>query len=342
MRGFVTIGIALGVTFPGLALAQPPAPPSVEVGVQASIQIEQEAARAWSPRITLNLTPTTALEGTADIRPAQQTSFARLSGQAYSLHWRQTLFTSGRWQVFGVLGAGGGRLVHDVPDIPDVSPAYTYVDSGLAAHLGPAVQFEAARWLALRADLRLTAGNGSGIRGMVGAVVPLGRFRAGDRPAGGKAPLAAWGRVTPGREVWVTTSTGALVHGEVSAFSDTSVTLRRQRDTVNINLADVTRVEGRDSLRNGITIGGISGAASGAALIAWAASVICETDSCDQVAVVAMTLGAASGAAIGGLVGAMVDSLLPGRQTLFEKTGVRVTPVVTARSKTIGVTVEWR
>jgi hypothetical protein len=267
----------------------------------------------------------------------------------YSLHWRQTLFTSGRWQVFGVLGAGGGRLVQDIPeqifegrDGPEVFPAHTFVDSGFAAHLGPAVQFEAAPWLALRADLRLTAGHSSGMRGLVGAVVPLGRFRAGDRPAGPTPPLAAWERVKPGREVWVTTAAGALEHGEVSVISDSSLTIRKRSGEVTLNLADIRLVEGRDSLKNGIVIGGITGAVSGGALLGWAASVFCETDSCDQIEVVAVAMGAAGGALIGGLTGAMVDGLIPGKKTLFESTGIRVIPVVSSRTKAIGLTVRWR
>ncbi len=350
MKTYLCMAVILVAAMPPAALAQPPDPPRVEVSAQAAIQIEQERARAWSPRITLNLTPQSAIEATADFRPERQLSFGtRISSQAYSLQWRQSLFSSGRWQVFGVLGAGGGRLVQDIPeqvypgrDGPQVFPAFTYVDSGFAAHLGPAVQFEIAPWLALRGDVRLTAGHSSGLRGLIGAAVPIGRFRAGDRPTGPTPPLAAWGRVKPGREVWVTTAAGAMIHGEVAAISDSSVRIRKQRDEVSVNLDEVRLVEGRDSLKNGIIIGGASGAVSGAALLAWAASVLCETDSCDQIEVVAIAMGAASGAVIGGLIGGMVDGIIPGRQTLYEKTGIRVSPVLSPRTRALDITIRWR
>lgn len=181
----LTVVFALVAALPGLALAQPPDSPRVELGAQASVQTGQAGAVTWSPRLTLFLTPLTAIEGSADFRRPNTDLFGtRTSGQAYTLHWRQTLFTAGRWKVFGVLGVGGSRQVLEFPDQvfqgrdgPEVFPAHTLVDTGLAVQLGPAVQVEVARWLALRGDLRLTAGDNGGLRGMVGAVVPVGRYR---------------------------------------------------------------------------------------------------------------------------------------------------------------------
>lgn len=352
MTRLLTAAVAVVAAMPGMALAQVPDPPRVEWGAQASSQTGELRSLSWSPRITLNLTPLTAIEATADIRPAGGDTFGtRTSGQAYSLHWRQALFAAGRWRVFGVFGAGTSRRVQDFPgwvfegrDEPQVMPPHRYVDSSLAVHLGPAVQFEAVPWLALRGDLRLTASHSGGLRGMVGAVVPIGRFRAGDRPglAGPTPPLAAWQRVKPGREVWVTTTTGSLVHGEISAISGHSLSVRQQRGEVTVALDDVRLVEGRDSLRNGIMIGAGSGAVGGSILFGWAASAFCESDSCDPVAGVALALGAASGAAVGGLLGAMVDGVIPGRQTLFSTNTIGLTPTVTPTSKALEVTLSWR
>ena len=356
MRNSVGAAISfLLLTNPSAALAQPPGPPAVEVGVQVSRKIAEPAVVpvSWSPRVTLNLTHLTAIEVTADIQNAFMEEFEgspRTSARGFSAHWRQTLFTSGRWQVFGVLGAGMNRVEQNYPerifqgrDGPEVMPAFTFVDSEPVVHLGPGVQVEVAPWLALRGDVRLTVGdNNGGVRGMVGAVIPLGRFRAGDRPTGAALPLAAWSRVKPGREVWVTTVDGAMVHGEVSSVSNNSLRVRKRNDDVTVSLADVRLIEGRDSLKNGMIIGGLTGAASGAALLAWAASVFCETDSCDQIEVVAIAMGAAGGALIGGLTGAMVDGLIPGRQTLFEKTGLRVIPVLSPNTKAVRLTIGWR
>ena len=336
---------------PRVALAQPPSPPVVELGAQVSKKIDDPGGITWTPRITFNLTHLTALEGTAEIRKSFENEFGtRTSARGYSGHWRQTLYTSGRWQVFGALGAGINRVEQNFPerivqgrDGPVVIPASTFVDSDFVAHLGPAVQVELAPWLALRGDVRLTVGdNNGGIRGMVGGVIPLGRFRAGDRPAGPAPPLAAWQRVKPGREVWVTTSAGSLVHGEIAAISNSTLTLRQQTRDITIRLDEVRQVEGRDSLKNGFFIGAAAGAVSGGVLFGWASSVFCESDSCDGLEAVAVVFGAASGVAVGGLLGMMVDGLIPGKQSLFEESRIRVIPILADKTKGIDIAISLR
>ena len=352
MRSFLTFAVVAVATFPGRALAQPPSPPTVEASVQLSRKIDDPAPVTWSPRITLNLSHLTAIEGTADIVKSFVEPYeggTRTSSRGFGAHWRQTLFTSGRWQFFGVLGAGTNRVEHNFPerifqgrDGPEVFPADTFVDTDFVAHLGPGVQVELAPWLALRGDVRLTVGdNNGGVRGMVGGVTPIGRFRAGDRPAGSTPPLAAWQRVKPGREVWVTTGSGSLVHGEIAAISNSTLTLRQQNRDVTIRLDEVRLVEARDSLENGFLIGGASGAVAGGLLFGWAASTFCESESCDGVEGVAVLLGAASGIAVGGLLGAMVDGLIPGKQSLFERAGTRVIPIVSPEKKAVRITIDW-
>jgi len=343
----------LMAALPGVALAQPPSPPAVEVGAYASKKIDDRARVTWSPRITLNLAHLTAIEGTADIQNPFGPEFEggpRTSARGLGAHWRQTLFTSGRWQIFGVLGAGMNRVEQDVPDRiiegrngPEVIPAHTLVNTDPVVHFGPAVQVELAPWLALRSDVRLTIGdNNGGLRGMMGGVIPIGRLRAGDRPLGPTPPLAAWQRVKPGREVWVTSNTGSLVHGEVAAISDSSLTVRQQGRDVTMRLDDVRLVEGRDSLKNGFFIGAAAGAVSGGVLFGWASSVFCESDSCDGLEAVAVLFGAASGVAVGGLLGMMVDGIIPGRQTLFGGNTILVAPVMTPDKKAVDVTIRWR
>lgn len=351
MSRFITTAIALVAALPGIALAQPPDPPKIEWGVQASTQTGEEGATTWSPRLTVNFTPLTAIEASADFRQPKASPFGtRTTGQAYTLHWRQTLFTSGRWQVFGVFGAGGTRRVYKFPeqifegrDGPQVIPAHSFVESGLAVQIGPAVQVEVARWLALRGDLRLTLSDHGGLRGMVGAAVPVGRFRAGDRLGLSRStpPLAAWQRVKPGSEVWITTASGALMHGEVSGISAGNLGLRQRSGEVTVALDDIRLVEGRDSLKNGIVIGGASGALAGGVLFTWAASLLCESEPCDWIETAAFVYGAASGAAVGGLLGAMVDGLITGKQTLFERTGIRVVPVLSPKTRAVSITLYW-
>lgn len=192
----LTVVVALVAAFPGSALAQPDAP-RVELGAQASVQTGQSGGVTWSPRMTLALAPLTAIEVSADIRRSSTDPFGtRVSSQAYTLHWRQTLVTRGRWKVFGVFGVGGSRQVLEFPeqiiagrDGPEIFPPHTFVDRGLTVQLGPAVQFEAAPWLAIRGDVRLDAGDNGGLRGMVGAVVPVGRYRHDARLAEGRDSL---------------------------------------------------------------------------------------------------------------------------------------------------------
>ncbi|MBK9242575.1 MAG: hypothetical protein IPL75_20505 [Acidobacteria bacterium] len=219
----LSVVVALVAALPGLAMAQPPGAPRVEVGVQASVQNGQAGAVTWSPRLTLSLAPLTAVEGSADFRNANTDPFGtRISSQAYTVHWRQTLFTSGRWRVFGVLGVGGSRRVMVFPeqiingrDGPEIFPPHTYVDRGLAVQLGPAVQFEAAPWLALRGDLRLDAGDNGGLRGMLGAVVPVGRYRR-------DVPLAE-GRDSLKNGIIIGASTGALGGGALFTWAANAI-----------------------------------------------------------------------------------------------------------------------
>jgi hypothetical protein len=345
MRSFLALTVVALAALPGQALAQPPRPAAAEVGAHVSRRIDDPAPITWSPRVTLNLTHVTAIEGTADIQKTFGPEYEdgpRTSARGFGVHWRQALFTSGRWQIFGMLGAGLNRGEQNFPerilqgrDGPEVMPAFTFVNTDPVAHLGPAVQVELAPWFALRGDVRLTIGDNNGaLRGMVGGVVPIGRFRAGDRPTGPAPPLAAWQRVKPGREVWVTTGSGSLVHGEIAAISDSTLTVRQESGDVTIRLDEVRLVEGRDSLKNGFFIGGASGGIAGGVLFGWAASTFCE-GACDSVEGVAVLFGAASGAAVGGLLGMMVDGLIPGRQTLFGGNSIRLKPVMTPTKKAV-------
>lgn len=176
----IFLGCALA---PAGAWAQAPSPPKAELGLQASMQTGERNALSWSPRFSLTLTPTSALEFTADVRPARSDPRkVRTSSQWYSVHLRQTLFQRGRWQVSGVVGAGGGQTTMSFPgetvDFGHGMVVYapgTFREAGLAAHVGAAAQYEVSGRFALRADVRATASDSGGLRAMIGGVVPLGR-----------------------------------------------------------------------------------------------------------------------------------------------------------------------
>ena len=364
MRSLLGLVVALMVVMPGVALAQSPDRPVVELGAQGSKRISDEGV-AWALRLTLPLTRRTAIEATADI----QNSFAlkweggtRRSEREFSVHWRQTVFTSGRWQVFGVLGAGRDRVEHNYPERINgagrVEPAHTNVQSEFVAHFGPAVQVELAPWLALRGDLRGTIGDHRGVRGMVGAVIPIGRYRAADPPSP-PAPATAipsakpipaqstpvpdkWRRLKPGREVWVwvTTGTRSLVHGDIVAISDSSLTIREQDREVTIRLDDVRLVEGVDSKKNGFLIGAVPGAVAGGLVFFSAASGICG--SCDINESAWILPGAVAGGIVGGLLGMMVDGLNLGRQTLHGGDTIVVKPILSPTKKAVDFALRWR
>ena len=292
MKSLFALAVALVMVMPGIALAQTFDWRVVELGAQGSKRIHDSAPVALSLRLTvpLHLQRRTAIEVTADIQKSyvferEFGGVTRRSARGFSAHWRQTVFTSGRWQIYGVLGGGRNRVDHDVPeqvfqtkDGPRVTPAYRFAASEFVAHFGPAVEVELAPWLAFRGDLRGTIGDDNrGVRGMVGAVIPFGRSRATGRPAGSTRPPAAWKRVKPGREVWVWLNTNArsLVHGDVVAISDSSLIIREQGRDVTVRLDDVRSVEELDSNTNGFLIGAASGGVAGGLVSLRAASGIC-------------------------------------------------------------------
>ena len=362
MRGLLCLVVTLMMGMPGIALAQSPDGPIVELGAQGSKRISDEGV-AWALSLTVPLTRRTAIEATADVQKSFELMWeggTRRSAREFSVHWRQTVFTSGRWQIFGLLGAGRDRVEHHYPERilhGRVEPASTNVQSEFVAHFGPAVQVQLAPWLALRGDVRLALGERDrGVNVLVGAVIPIGRHRAADphgaavpataipgtkpKPARSAPPPEKWRRLKPGREVWVTTNTGSLVHGDIVAISDSGLSIREQDREVTIRLDDVRLVEGRDGLMNGFLIGAVPGAVAGGLVFFSAASGICG--SCDINEGAWILPGAVAGGIVGGLLGMMVDGLNPGRQTLFGGSTTVVTPVITPTKKAIDVAIRWQ
>jgi hypothetical protein len=189
MKHFLVAAAVLALAGPQLALAQPPEPPRLEIGGQISGQTSESGSVTWTPRLSLSLRPDTALEVSADLRqPSRDPLRLEESGQAGSLHLRQTLWENGRWQVFGVVGGGVRRSSIYFPGYTEVGPppnrtfpASRFVQYSSAVHIGPAVEVQVAKRLLVRADLRAEFSEDGGLRGMIGAAVPLGRLPAGSR-----------------------------------------------------------------------------------------------------------------------------------------------------------------
>jgi hypothetical protein len=185
----ISIPTTLLALSPAMAAAQTAEPPKVEIGAQISGHTSERSAITWTPRLTLNLRPDSALEFSADIRQPTTDPFRQEeTGQAVSMHLRQTLWENGQWQVSGVVGGGVRRSTifypaYTVPgrDGPVTFPDSTFVEYGGAAHIGPSVQVQIAKRLLLRGDVRLEFQDQTGFRGMIGAAVPLGHMPAGSR-----------------------------------------------------------------------------------------------------------------------------------------------------------------
>lgn len=189
MKHLLVALAVLGAAGPQLAFAQTAEPPRLEIGGQISGQTNERASITWTPRLSLSLRPDTALEVSADIRqPGTDRFRLEESGQAVSLHLRQTLWEDGAWQFSGVVGGGVRRAAiffpgYTVPgpDGPRTFPDSRFVEYGTAAHIGPAIQLRVARRLLLRGDVRLEFSDQTGFRGMIGAAVPIGQMPAGTR-----------------------------------------------------------------------------------------------------------------------------------------------------------------
>jgi hypothetical protein len=157
---------------PVMAAAQSPPVPRVEFGAQVSRQTGERSSITGTPRITWNVTPLTAIEMGVDLRRALPVEFgSRTNSEALNLHVRQSLWSDDRWQVFGLMGLG---VVHATTIFEGGS--FEFVETSPTVHVGSAVQFRATPWLDVRADLRLTLSEESGVRGMVGTVIPIGRL----------------------------------------------------------------------------------------------------------------------------------------------------------------------
>ena len=143
--------------------------------------------------------------------------------------------------------------------------------------------------------------------------------------------------------MWLTTAR-SLVHGDIVAISDSSLTIREQDREVTVGLDEVRSVETRDGVGNGFLIGMVPGAVAGGLVGNTFATGFCSgSTNCDSsVQGYSVTLGAAGGALVGGLFGMMVDALIPGRETLVVGGTTVVTPVITPTKKAIDVAIRLR
>lgn len=120
-----------------------------------------------------------------------------------------------------------------------------------------------------------------------------------------------------GQTIWVTGPEGREVKGTLRGLSPGSFDLDTRGTVVRFDLATIERIEKRDSLRDGVQIGGFLGAVVGA-------SGLAVRRSCGDCSLAAAIIVQVTGAAVGGLVGmgygALIDWAIPGRTRLYSKT----------------------
>jgi len=150
-----------------------------------------------------------------------------------------------------------------------------------------------------------------------------------------------------GTEVWVTTGDGGEQKGAVVAISSTELVLRIDGSSRSIALADVRRIEGIDSVANGVRNGGFVGAAVLGGFGAFLSYGLCDIpDGCLPHDFGPIAVLAGLGAGAGMAAGAVIDWAIKGRRLLYAPPGtsfvLEVTPNLRAHAVGVSVVVTWR
>jgi hypothetical protein len=174
--------------------------------------------------------------------------------------------------------------------------------------------------------------------------VPIGAYPAPLAEPPSERP-AAFAPLRTGQTVWVTDSAGRNTKGTVASASAGALTLRHRTGATTIAASDITRIDGTDSLANGLLIGTLVGGGAGGGFGAFAGSLWCEgSDGC--VAFGALVI-AGVGAGVGALCGAIVDSLHERPRRIYDagtrQPGARivVAPMLTGSAAGLGGVVRW-
>jgi hypothetical protein len=145
------------------------------------------------------------------------------------------------------------------------------------------------------------------------------------------------------KRAWVTTTDGREEHGRITSFTHSGVVMTLPDGTTRSwSLADVSRIDVPDGLRDGVRKGAIVMTVWSAVGMLFIASVCgnhCE--GLAPMAIVAVPVNAALGAG----VGAFIDAAHVRRNTIYSamppKIGVTVSPMVTPRAAGVQVAVAW-
>lgn len=179
-----------------------------------------------------------------------------------------------------------------------------------------------------------------GAAGLVILLVLLGGSRSwGQEPARSFDELQK--RVSIGDSVRVTDAAGKIVKGKVKEMSSSS--LRLSGSSTVLSADSVRRIEKqrKDSLWNGLLIGGAAGVAGGAI----AARSQCTNDS--ECSAIANVVFIPTGLAIGMVAGALIDRSMTRFETVFTGQGdsgrlrVRISPIMARQLKGLSLSVNF-
>lgn len=144
-----------------------------------------------------------------------------------------------------------------------------------------------------------------------------------------------------GRTIWLTTADGVVHRGVVDRVTGDVIRLRIDGLLVDVPAPDVRRIETRDGVGDGMAKGAIALSAAGAVGAGYLGYATWEGGGRARYAFQVGVLGAMMGGVAGAIVGGLVDVAIPGREVLFERGTVTVTPVVTDTARSIGIRIRW-
>jgi len=124
--------------------------------------------------------------------------------------------------------------------------------------------------------------------------------------------------------VYVVERSGEIIKGRLTGLTDDILVLELRDRLRRVSLADVVRVEKRDSIRNGALIGGVT------ALALWFIPMYAEGERCTATCVPMGAYAFSFGAGLG----ALIDVAIPGRTALYP--GTTGTPVRREASGALG------
>ena len=170
-------------------------------------------------------------------------------------------------------------------------------------------------------------------RRSIGACVLLVLFSSPalpQTPAASFEQLAAKGAIRPDETVYVTDAWGQRVKGKFVDLRPGTLVLRQGSLDIEMSEADVSRIQRKDSIQNGLWLGLGAGVAA-----AWIAPhAFCDLPDDECAAIIFSAIGLPS-IVTGGVAGALVDAAI--KKTVFQFGGtpgsarIQVTPVVGGR-----------